>query len=59
MKLIQLSPEGVIHIQPKHTGRTLCGDTRGWATHITTSTAPTCQSCRESLADLVSALALA
>lgn len=59
MKLIQLSPEGVIHIQPKHTGRTLCGDTRGWATHITTSAAPTCQWCRESLEDLVSALALA
>ena len=59
MKLVQLSPQGVIHIQPKHTGRTLCGDTRGWASHITDSAVPTCEWCRESLDDLTTALALA
>ena len=59
MKLVQLSPDGDIHIQPKHTGRTLCGNTRGWATHISDSAAPTCSWCRESLEDLTSVLALA
>lgn len=29
MNLVQLSPDGVIPIQPEHSGRTLCGDARG------------------------------
>jgi hypothetical protein len=53
MKLVQLTPEDVVHVQPKYTGRTLCGATRGWAAHITDAGAPTCESCRESLDDLL------
>ena len=53
MKLVQLSPEDVVHVQPKYTGRTLCGETRGWAGHISDAAAPTCEFCRESLDDLL------
>jgi hypothetical protein len=59
MKLVQLSPDDVVHVQPKYTGRTLCGETRGWAAHITDAGAPTCELCRESLDDLIHTLVTA